>query len=203
MEHWRKHDITFRYMMLDRMKQDCEYYLDHGNRNPNVLWGHTEHRHIDHMKTIWNTFSATEKPEWLPYEDIEVYAKEMGVEDGKVLEIYRGQYRGVYISEYGLDSGFLDYRALGQIIEDYIPNNKIRDCLGIELEYHWELFCGSRDTEMIQEFIISENGAEFLKRYTDETVYHNEETDIYIWVVDHGGMDWSDALTNTRLVERG
>lgn len=30
--------LQFRYQMLDRMKQDCEYFLGHGNRVTKYLW---------------------------------------------------------------------------------------------------------------------------------------------------------------------
>lgn len=30
--------LQLRYQMLDRMKQDCEYFLGHGNRVTKYLW---------------------------------------------------------------------------------------------------------------------------------------------------------------------
>jgi hypothetical protein len=200
MEHWRNYDETFRYMMLSRMQQDCEYYLDHGRRNPNVLWAGSEVKHIEHMRALWNTFSAMDKPDWLSYEDIEEYARRMGIPDGKVLEIYNGKYRGVPISEFGMENGELDYRSLAKIIEDYIPNNRIRDAV----ESEWDLVTGSNDDrdEIMHEYMITEYGFEFLKKYTDEMVFYNEEVDIYIWAVTHTNTSWDYVLTGTKLVER-
>lgn len=72
-----KTDITFRYKLLSRMQQDCEYYLGNGNKNPNNLWGITVNNHIASMKYIWNSFSEDEKPEWLTMEQINAYALKM------------------------------------------------------------------------------------------------------------------------------
>ena len=31
-------DSVFRYQLLDRLRSDCEYYLNYGNRHPKTLW---------------------------------------------------------------------------------------------------------------------------------------------------------------------
>ena len=31
-------DSVFRYQLLDRLRSDCEYYLNYGNRHPKSLW---------------------------------------------------------------------------------------------------------------------------------------------------------------------
>lgn len=43
------------------------------------------------------------------------------------IEMYGGKVYGVEVSEYGLERGYLDYRALANILEDCILNNTIRD----------------------------------------------------------------------------
>lgn len=63
-----RRDETFRYMLLDRMRVDCNVYLDNGNRNINRLWAGNEALHIAYMKAIWESF--TEKPVWLTMEEI-------------------------------------------------------------------------------------------------------------------------------------
>lgn len=205
MSNWTNYDSTFRYMMLSRMQQDCEYYLNHGNRNAGNLWAHSEVKHIEHMRALWNTFSAVDKPEWLSYEDIEAYARQMGIPEGKVLEIYNGKYRGVVISEYGIENGELDYKSLGRIIEDYIPNDVIRN--NIDVDEEWEIVAGKDDETggdmIMHEYIISEHGCAFLKEYTDELVFYNREIDVYIWAVTHTNTSWDYVLTGTKLVERG
>lgn len=77
MEKWNERELKFRYMMLSRMIMDCRYYLDNGNRNPKNLWACDEHRQIENMKAIWNSFQENEKPEWATWEEILGYEKEM------------------------------------------------------------------------------------------------------------------------------
>ena len=60
----------FRYMMLSRLKQDCEYYLGNGNRSIKYLWAGSEKDQIQEMKDRYNTFSVDKKPEWLTWDDI-------------------------------------------------------------------------------------------------------------------------------------
>ena len=70
----------FEYRMLARLKSDCDYYLGNGNRNAeHCLWAKNEQGQIDKMREIYNQLK--EKPEWLSEEDINNYAKEMGVAD--------------------------------------------------------------------------------------------------------------------------
>ena len=74
-----KSEKHFRYMILDRMRQDCEYYLNYGSRSAKVLWAGDEKRHIQNMKDIWNSFDENDKPEWLTVEEIDEFARKMGV----------------------------------------------------------------------------------------------------------------------------
>lgn len=70
----------FEYRMLARLKSDCDYYLGNGNRNAeHSLWAKNEDGQIAKMREIYNQLK--EKPEWLSEEDINNYAKEMGVID--------------------------------------------------------------------------------------------------------------------------
>lgn len=55
--------------------------------------------------------------------------------------------------------------------------------------------------EIYQYFIISDNGADFLKRYTDEIVYYIETLDLYIWGVTHWGTSWDYVLTDIKIEE--
>lgn len=70
-------DQTFRYQLLSRLQSDCNYYLGYGNRNKNYLWAEDEVEQIVTMKNLWNSFSPDEKPEWLSWEDILNYEKEI------------------------------------------------------------------------------------------------------------------------------
>lgn len=67
----------FNYMMLDRLRSDCEYYLGYGNRQTSRLWAGGEKEQIAKMKELYNGFPDDEKPEWLTYEQILEYEKLM------------------------------------------------------------------------------------------------------------------------------
>lgn len=68
----------FNYMMLDRLKSDCEYYLVNGGRNAkHSLWAQDEQKQIDKMREIYDSLQI--KPEWLTREQIDEYAARMGV----------------------------------------------------------------------------------------------------------------------------
>ena len=73
MEDWNKYEPRFRYMMLSRMKQDCDYYLGYGNRSTNQLWAGDEKAQIENMKALWNSFPEEDKPEWLTWEELLAY----------------------------------------------------------------------------------------------------------------------------------
>lgn len=49
--------------------------------------------------------------------------------------------------------------------------------------------------EIFQYYIISDNGAEILKQYTNEIVFYNSELDMYVWGVTHFGTSWDYVLT--------
>ena len=53
--------------------------------------------------------------------------------------------------------------------------------------------------EIFQYFIISDNGAEILKNWTDEIVFYNESLDMYVWGVTHWGTSWDYVLTDIKL----
>jgi len=77
MQDLLNHDDTFRYQLLDRLRIDCKYYLGYGNRYAKNLWAGNEEMQIEAMKTLWNSFTDENKPEWITLEEIEQYEKEM------------------------------------------------------------------------------------------------------------------------------
>lgn len=68
-------DAKFMYMMLGRMQCDCDYFLGYGDRSEKQLWASNAQEHIKIMRALW--LSLPVKPEWLPMERINEYAKEM------------------------------------------------------------------------------------------------------------------------------
>lgn len=67
----------YRYMLLDRMKQDCLYYLGAGNRMDKYLLAGSVTEQIKFMKALWDSFPADGKPEWLSREDIAHFQEQM------------------------------------------------------------------------------------------------------------------------------
>ena len=69
--------MEFNYMLLDRLRTDCDYYLGNGNKNKKYLWAGDEKKQLEKMKELYNSFSDDNKPEWITLEEIEKYEKEM------------------------------------------------------------------------------------------------------------------------------
>ena len=55
--------------------------------------------------------------------------------------------------------------------------------------------------EIYQHYIISDNGADFLKRYTNEIIYYIPVLDVYVWGVTHWGTSWDYVLTDIKIEE--
>lgn len=72
-----QHDEQFRYMLLDRLRLDCKYFLGNGNRLDKYLWAGNVQDHIAIMKGIYNGFTNEQKPEWLTMEQIEQFERLM------------------------------------------------------------------------------------------------------------------------------
>lgn len=71
----KSHDISFYYQLLNRLVQDCKYFLGCGNRCEKHLWGKNVKNHIETMKEVYNHLK--EKPEWLTFSEIEMYEQKM------------------------------------------------------------------------------------------------------------------------------
>lgn len=50
--------------------------------------------------------------------------------------------------------------------------------------------------EVFQFFIISPNGADILREWTNELVWYNEKLNLYLWGVTHWGTSWDYVLTD-------
>ncbi len=70
-------EMRFRYSMLGRLKSDCDYFLGNGNGYEGNLWAGSVEEQISEMRKRWNEFAEDEKPEWLTWDDIDKYEKEM------------------------------------------------------------------------------------------------------------------------------
>lgn len=68
---------SYKYMLLDRLRCDCGYYLDGGNRNAKYLWGGSVAAHLEAMRMLYNSFPEGDRPEWLTAGQIEDFATQM------------------------------------------------------------------------------------------------------------------------------
>lgn len=55
--------------------------------------------------------------------------------------------------------------------------------------------------EIFQYYIISDNGADILKRFTDEIVYYIPVLNVYVWGITHFGTSWDYVLTDIKIEE--
>lgn len=76
-EPFVRHPREFDYMMLDRLRMDCEYFLGNGNGYEGHLYYKSVEEHCDEMEKLWNSFANEDKPEWLTMEQIKEYREKM------------------------------------------------------------------------------------------------------------------------------
>ena len=63
------------YVLLDRLRADCDYFLGAGGRSEKHLWAGNVHAQIKKMRELYD--AIPEKPEWLTAEAIDRYAAQM------------------------------------------------------------------------------------------------------------------------------
>ena len=63
------------YVLLDRLRADCDYFLGTGGRSEKHLWAGNVHAQIKKMRELYD--ALPEKPEWLTAEAIDRYAAQM------------------------------------------------------------------------------------------------------------------------------
>jgi len=63
------------YVLLDRLRADCDYFLGAGGRSEKHLWAGNVHAQIKKMRELYD--DLPEKPEWLTAEAIDRYAAQM------------------------------------------------------------------------------------------------------------------------------
>lgn len=63
------------YVLLDRLRADCDYFLGAGGRSEKHLWAGSVHAQVKKMRELYD--ALPEKPEWLTTEAIDRYAAQM------------------------------------------------------------------------------------------------------------------------------
>lgn len=94
-----QNDASFRYQLLDRMGQDCRYYLGNGGRCEKYLWAGNVPEQIEYMKAIYNNFPEDEKPEWMTMEEILDYEQRM-LESVLSVEEFKAKQNEIFL-QYG------------------------------------------------------------------------------------------------------
>ena len=121
-----EHNETFRYQLLSRMASDCKYFLGYGNGAEKHLWADTVEEHIDIMKQLYNSFN--EKPEWLTFDEILEFEKQM-----KAVKLHKNEEYDVLPNEdaecvcgnMSNTDGFHPCNRDGEIVE---PDNNWEGC---------------------------------------------------------------------------
>lgn len=115
---------------------------------------------------------------------------------------------GNKISEYGLENGYVDYRTLAQSFDAVLVNDITKlffatvngDYFEPELENGIDYDDETEEySEVFQWYIISDNGAQILKDYTNEIVYYLPLLNCYVWGVTHWGTSWDYVLTDIKI----
>lgn len=170
----------FHYMLLDRMRSDCDYYLGYGNRNLKHLSSNSIEIHIQQMKDVWNSFPDDKKPEWLTYAQILQYETEMSATNE---EHQKSQQATDEIAKLKLDSRSLIYSVVEVRTDSgydcfLVPGICDRDDLERSDQYQ-ELMEDAEDTEVnasVHSYSVGtgeserpdENELKIIEQYTDE-----------------------------------
>lgn len=81
-----------------------------------------------------------------------------------------------------LEEGFEEYTDIQEKIDELKEEQ--------EQSYNQDIF---------QYYIVSDQGAEMIKQYTEDPLFYNETLDMYIWGITHYGTAWSYVLTDVKL----
>jgi hypothetical protein len=115
----------------------------------------------------------------------------------------------------------VSYSELARRVGDCVLNNNLQSELGDDYEFELvhgkEMYCYKHETEekcakddtqcdyesidVYQTYIISQGGAEYLMRRTNEIIYYCEKLDIYLWGITHFGTSWGGVFTSVEIPE--
>lgn len=143
------------------------------------------------------------------------------VEIMKRNKLYGTTFCGNEASDYAKEQGYLDYATFVKSFDAVMSNDIIQKTW--EIIGYWEQENGiidnseeieeleeqleelkeeqeqSYNQDIFQYFIVSDQGAEMIKQYTDDPLFYNENLDMYVWGVTHCGTSWDYVLTDVKL----
>ena len=76
-EEYLNETKEFRYHLLDRLIQDCKYYLGMGHRKEKFLHQRDVKNQIALMRALYFSFDVGEKPEWITLDEITEFENRM------------------------------------------------------------------------------------------------------------------------------
>lgn len=124
-------------------------------------------------------------------------------------KLYGTTFCGNEASDYAKESGYLDYATFAKAFDAVMSNSIMENTSEVG---YWEQENGiidnyneikeleeSYDQDIFQYFIVSDQGAEMIKQYTDDPLFYNEKLDMYVWGITHFGTSWGYVLTDIKL----
>ena len=127
-EQTESRDYSNDYRLLDRLRADCDYYLDSGGRAEKHLWAGSVEKQIAKMRELYT--ALPEKPEWLSEQDIDRYEQQMTVSPEKENDEILGKEISVDERRFVVESVSDDKASLRDLtFEESVgfPINRIED----------------------------------------------------------------------------
>lgn len=116
----------------------------------------------------------------------------------------------------------ISYSELAKCVGDCILNNNIRTAFNTDYD-DWELIngkteycythenekdcekndyidCNHESYDIYQDYIITQSGAEYLQRVSNEIVFYNEKLEMYVWCITHFGTAWNGVYTTIKEI---
>lgn len=106
---------------------------------------------------------------------------------------------GYWEQENGIIDNSEEIEELEEQLEDLGEGSEKYEDIQEQIEELKEEQEQSYNQDIFQYFIVSDQGAEMIKQYTDDPLFYNENLDMYVWGVTHCGTSWDYVLTDVKL----
>ena len=106
---------------------------------------------------------------------------------------------GYWEQENGIIDNSEEIEELEKQLEDLGEGSEKYEDIQEQIEELEEEQEQSYNQDIFQYFIVSDQGAEMIKQYTEDPLFYNETLDMYVWGITHYGTAWSYVLTDVNL----
>lgn len=106
---------------------------------------------------------------------------------------------GFWEQENGIIDNQDEIKELEKRLEDLGEDSEEYENIQEQIEELKEEQERSYYQDIYQYFIVSDQGAEMIKQYTDDPLFYNEKLDMYVWGITHFGTSWGYVLTDIKL----